>query len=143
MVYILDEGSEFDAPLDRIWTYVRSQDEHQHRAIKAISREMVADNAVMITNEVTMPNMPTVRNKLKITMYPPFGTVQEYLEGPMTGTKAFLYYTPKGNKTGVTVVGNFLVAGMDDDMTKRIAMGVLETAFNEDNENLKRLTVAQ
>ncbi len=74
-------------------------------------------------------------------MYPPFGIVQEYLEGPMAGTKTFQYYIPKGSKTGVTVVGNFTASGMDDDMTKHIAMSVLELAFNEDNENLQKLTV--
>lgn len=141
MVHILDEGSEFDAPLDRIWVYLRSEGEHQHKAVRPFSREMQGNNVVILTNEVTMPNMPTTRNKIKITLYPPFGMVQEYLEGPMTGTKSFLYYTPKGKKTGVTVVGSYIVSGLDDDMTKRIAMNLLDLVFNEDNDNLKRLTV--
>ncbi len=141
MVYILDEGSEFDAPIDRIWAYLQSETEHDHRSIKPISMEMQGDNVLVITNEVTMPNMPVARNKIKLTMYPPFGIVQEYLEGPMAGTKTFQYYIPKGSKTGVTVVGNFTASGMDDDMTKHIAMSVLELAFNEDNENLQKLTV--
>jgi hypothetical protein len=103
--------------------------------------EMQSENVSVITNEVTVPDMPVSRNKIKFTMYPPFGIVQEYLEGPMAGSKAFQYYIPKGDKTGVTVVGNFVAGGMDDDMTKRIALTVLDLAFNEDNANLKQLTM--
>lgn len=141
MVYILDEGAEFDAPLDKIWSYLQSEGEHNHKAIKPINVEMQDANTIVITNEVHMPNMPTTRNKLRITTYPPFGMVQEYLEGPMAGSKAFTYYISKGNKTGVTVVGNFTVAGMDDDMTKHITLNLLDLVFNEDNENLKKAKV--
>ncbi len=66
MVYILDEGSEFDAPIDRIWAYLQSETEHDHRSIKPISMEMQGDNVLVITNEVTMPNMPVARNKDQI-----------------------------------------------------------------------------
>ncbi|MDH2901917.1 MAG: hypothetical protein PXY39_13190 [archaeon] len=139
MVYVLDEGSEFDAPLERIWKYLQAEDEHEHRAIKRISVEMQGENTVVVENEVTMENLPPVRNKIKMTMFPPFGFVQEYIDGPMAGSKAFQYYTPKGNKTGVTVVGNFVGMGMDDDSVKRAVLQLLGLAFNEDNENLKKL----
>jgi hypothetical protein len=140
MVYVLDEGSEFDAPLDRIWKYLQSDEEHDHRAIKVISREMQGDNVVLITNEINMGGVP-VRSKIRFTIHAPFGSVQEYLEGPMAGSKAFQYYVPKGNKTGVVVVGDFVGKGMDDDSVKRAALQILEIAFNEDNENLRKLTV--
>jgi hypothetical protein len=138
MVYILDEGSEFDAPLERIWKYLQSDEEHEHKAMKPISMEMQGENTFVLENEVTMPNVPPVRNKIKMTMYPPFGFVQEYLDGPLAGSKAFQYYTPKESKTGVTVVGNF-VAQMDDDSIRKTVLQVLDIAFNEDNENLRKL----
>jgi hypothetical protein len=141
MVYILDEGSEFDAPIGRIWQYLQSEAEHDHKAIKTLGVEMQGDNVMIITNEVTMGMGPAMRNKLKLTMYAPFGIVQEYLEGPMAGSKNFQYYIPKGDKTGVTVVGEFVGKGMDDDSVKQAALQLLDLAFNEDNENLKRLTV--
>ena len=141
MVYILDEGSEFDAPLERIWKYLQSEEEHDHKSIKTISAEMQGENTVVVENEVTLENLPPVRNKIKMALFPPFGIVQEYLDGPMAGTKAFQYYTPKGNKTGVTVVGNFVGKGMDDDSVKRITLQLLELAFSEDNENLRKLVV--
>src|SRR5207249_4983718 len=124
LVYILDEGSVFEAPLSRIWEYVQSDDEHDHTAVKTISVEMQGDSVALITNEVNMGGSP-MRNKLKLTFYPPFGIVQEYLEGPMTGTKAFQFYIPKGERTGVTVVGEFVGKGMDDQAVKKAAMGLL------------------
>jgi hypothetical protein len=138
MVFILDEGSEFDAPLNRIWEYVQSDTEHNHTAIKTISMEMQGDNVAVVTNEVTIGGGPAVRSKLKMTLFPPFGFVQEYLEGPMAGTRNFQYYIPKGNKTGVTVVGEFVGKGMDDATVKKTAMQVLDIAFSEDNANLKK-----
>jgi hypothetical protein len=141
MVYILDEGSEFDAPLDRVWKYLQSDEEHDHPSMKTISAEMQGENVVVITNEVNVGTGAPIRNKLKFTMFPPFGIVQEYLEGPMAGSRAFQYYTPKGDKTGVTVVGDFTAKGMDDDMVKHMALQNLEIAFNEDNTNLKKLIV--
>ena len=141
MVYLLDEGSEFDAPLDRIWKYLQSNEEHDHKAIKTISAEMPSENVLVITNEVTLGAAPPMRNKIKLTMYPPFGVVSEYLEGPMAGSRTFQYYIPKGNKTGTTVVGDFVAKGMDDDSVKAAAWQFLELAFNEDNENLRKLVV--
>src|SRR5208337_846119 len=98
MVYILDEGSVFDAPIDKIWKYLPS-DNHKHDSLKLISREMVNSSAVVITAERNIMGK-MVRTKIKNTLYPPFGFVQEHLEGPTTGSKAFVYYIPKGNKTG-------------------------------------------
>lgn len=141
MVYILDEGSEFDASLDRIWKYLQSDEEHDHRSIKTISTEMQGDNVVVITADADMGTGAPIREKLRFTMYPPFGIVEEHLEGPMAGSRSFQYYIPKGSKTGVTVVGEFVAKGMDDDMVKHMALQGLEIAFNEDNENLKKLKV--
>src|SRR5579862_3582499 len=139
MVYVLDEGSEFDASLERIWKYVQTDEEHEHRAIKGLGMEMAGENVVLLTEEVTLPNLPTFKQKVKLTMHPPFGLVLEYVEGPLAGSRSFQYYIPKGNKTGVTVVGDFVGSGMDDDSVRRLALGFLELAFNEDNANLRKL----
>ena len=111
MVYILDEGSVFDAPVDRTWKYLSSQD-HQHQSIKTLSREM-SGNSVVLTSERNVLGK-TVMVKVRNTLYPPFGMVQEHLEGPMQGSKAFLYYIPKGDKTGVTIVGEYVMSGVSE-----------------------------
>ena len=136
MVYILDEGSVFDASIDKIWKYLPSEG-HRHNSQKLISREMVDNNhAVVITGERTMMGK-TVRSKIKNTLYPPFGFVQEHLEGPTAGSKAFVYYTPKGDKTGITIVGDFVLSGMDEQATKDAFMAQFQVSFDEDNANLK------
>ena len=81
----------------------------------------------------------TVRMKIKNTLYPPFGIVQEHLEGPTAGSKAFLYYIPKGDRTGVTVVGDFRLEGADEQRTKEAILAQLQVVFEEDNSNLKKI----
>ena len=134
MVYILDEGSTFDAPLDKIWKYLQSQ-EHHHDSIKVLNRE-VAGNAVVLTSERNVMGK-TVTVKVKNTLYPPFGMVQEFLEGPMKGSKAFQFYVPKGDKTGVTVVGDYLMSEVPDQQIRDAVSAQAQRSFDEDNANLK------
>jgi hypothetical protein len=141
MAYILDEGSVFDAPIDKVWKYL-SSDDHRHNSLKLISREMVDRNAVVITGERNIMGK-IVRTKIKNTLYPPFGFVQEHLEGPTAGSRAFVYYIPKGNKTGITVVGEFVLSGMDEKPTRDALMAQLQVSFDEDNANLKNTKQAQ
>jgi len=135
MVYLLDEGSIFDAPIDKIWKYLPS-DQHQHSSMKLLSRELTG-NAVVITGERNIMGK-LVRTKIKNTLYPPFGFVQEHLEGPTAGSRAFVYYVPKGNKTAITVVGDFRLEGADEQRTKDAVLAQLQVSFDEDNANLKK-----
>ena len=81
-----------------------------------------------------------MRTTLKITMYPHLGVAQEYVEGPAAGSKAFIHYSPKGSKTGITVVGDFKIAGVSDEAgTKKAVMQMLELSCNEDAAVLKNL----
>lgn len=138
MVFIVDEGSEFDAPLSKIWEYVRSPEQHKHTRLKVLSRERIGENSIVITNELDDGSGKPLRNKVRNTVYPPLGTVQEFLEGPFAGSKAFLTYTPKGDKTGVTVVGEYVGAGMDEEAVRKAVMRMLEVVFDEDDANLKK-----
>ena len=137
MVYILDEGGVFDAPVDKVWAYLKS-DQHRHDSLKMISREMEGSNAVVITVERNLMGK-TVRSKIRNTLYPPFGFVQEHLEGPTAGSRAFVYYVPKGNKTGVSVVGDYVVSGANEKTTRDAIMAQLQVSFDEDNANLKQM----
>jgi len=135
MVYLLDEGSVFNAPIERVWEYLRSE-QHNHPSMSSVTRE-VTGNTATITAERTIGGK-RVRMKIKNTLYPPFGMVQEHLEGPTAGSKAFLYYIPKGEKTGVTVVGDFRLEGADEQRTKDTVLAQLQITFDEDNANLTK-----
>jgi hypothetical protein len=135
LVYLLDEGSEFDATLDEIWKYLPSE-HHNHPSLKVLNREVVG-NSVIITSERNIMGKPT-QVKIRNTLYSPFGIVQEHLEGPLKGSKAFQFYIPKGNKTGITVVGDYIVEGLKDEDIKRIVLQQAQITFEEDNSNLKK-----
>ena len=134
MVFILDEGAVFDAPVDKIWKYLQSQD-HRHASIKTLNRE-VSSNSVTLTSDRNVLGK-TVTFKVRNTLYPPFGIVQEYLEGPLRGSRAFLFYIPKGDKTGVTVVGEYLMEGFDDETVRNVVVAQAQRVFEEDNANLR------
>ena len=133
MVHIVDEGSEFDMPLEKLWEYLPSES-HRHSA-KVISRE-VQGNVITLTSERDVDGK-SVRSKLRLTMYPPLGVAQEHLEGPTAGSKVFSFYTRKGNKTAITVVGEYKMAGASDEAAKKAVMQMLERSFNEDVATIK------
>lgn len=134
MVYIIDEGSVFDMPIDKIWQYLQSQ-EHNHPSFKMIARE-AAGNTVTLTSERVIMGK-AARVKVRNTLFPPFGMVQEHLEGPMAGSRAFQFYIPKGKKTGVTVVGDYVIKGLDDEATRKVVLDHAQKIFDEDNANMK------
>lgn len=135
MVYLLDEGSTFDAPIDKIWKYLPSGD-HVHPSSK-YTRE-VNGNVVTISGERNLMGK-VVKVKIRNTVFPPFGFLQEHLEGPSAGSKAFVYYIPKGDKTAITVVGDFHIEGMNDEQTIAAILAQMQVSFDEDNANLKRI----
>ena len=135
MVYIVDEGSEFNMPLERLWEYLPSET-HKHSA-KVISRELQG-NVLTLTSEREV-NGKAARSKLRITMYPPLGIVQEHLEGPTAGSKVFSYYTRKGDKTAITVVGEYKMAGASDESTMKAVKQMLERSFDEDVATIKSM----
>jgi len=135
MVYIVDEGSELDMPLEKLWEYLPSES-HKHSA-KVISRE-VQGNVITLTSERDV-NGKTVRSKLRLTLYPPLGVAQEHLEGPTAGSKVFSYYTRKGNKTAITVVGDYKMAGANDEDTRKAVEQMLGWSFDEDVANIKSM----
>jgi hypothetical protein len=57
----------------------------------------------------------------------------------MAGSKSFQFYTPKGNETAVTVVGEFVSKGVPDAALKGAVMAFLGTVFDEDQKNLSRM----
>ena len=135
MVRIVDEGSEFDMTIERLWEYLPSES-HKHSA-KVISRE-VQGNVVTLTSERDVDGK-AVRSKLRLTMYPPLGVAQEHLEGPTAGSKVFTYYARKGNKTAITVVGDYKLGGASDEDTKKAVMQMLQRSFDEDVATLKSM----
>jgi hypothetical protein len=137
MVHIKDEGSHFDAPLDVVWRYLQAP-EHgpAHKGHRNTKMEMAGENVMVIDEEQDMGGK-WVKTKTKITTLPPVGMAIELLEGPMAGTKFFNFYSAKGNKTEVTVVGEFVSKAMPPAQIEPAARGFLEMIFNEDTAAIR------
>ena len=121
MVYIQDEGSEFDAPIDKVWKLAQSEAYHKHSFQKNQSVKMEGE-AALLSFDTPTPDGRTIHQTIKITQVPPVGEILEYVEGDFAGTKAFNYYTPKGKKTGVTVVGEWVSKSIPADQLKKMVM---------------------
>jgi hypothetical protein len=62
------------------------------------------------------------------------------LEGPMAGSKFFNYYTAKGGKTEVTVVGEFVSTQLPQAQIESTVHQILEHMFEEDKVALKEFS---
>jgi hypothetical protein len=138
MVFIVDEGSVFDAPVDKIWRFLQQSrpDQHRHGARTNVNVER-GENTATISFDVDGPGGSKIHIKNKNTTFPPLGRFMEYLEGPLAGSKAMTYYVPMGQKTGITVVGQYVSMTLPENQIRDYVMAQGEKTFNEDVENLK------
>jgi hypothetical protein len=138
MVFIVDDGSKFKAPLDKVWKLNASEGAHSHPSLKNQKADQQGEH-IILTYETAMPDGKLVKHKTRTTAYPPLGIMFETLEGPLAGSKSFQYYTAKGKETGVTVVGEFTSKMIPEADLKQAVMGFLETVFKEDEANLSKM----
>jgi hypothetical protein len=139
MVRISDEEqSTFDAPIEKVWEYLQHPEAHgnAHRNARNRSMTPVSDNSFIVSWEQNM-NGTWVKVANKITVYPPLGMAAEQLEGPMTGSRMFTVYTPKGNKTEVAVYGEMQSPTIPAHQLESVVRMAWENAFNEDSAGLR------
>jgi hypothetical protein len=145
MVFIEDAGSEFDAPLDVVWKLNQAHATEAakiHPQSRNNQMEMVNETTFISSWEEAAPDGKIVKIKAKGAIHAPLGVAFEILEGPLTGSKFYNYYIPKGGKTGVTVVGDFKSAIIPDEQLESVVLAFLEKAFNEDSAYLKDVLIA-
>ena len=141
MVHIEDSGSFFDASLDKIWKLAEAHGKELdkiHPEMKNIKGEMISENCNVVSYDSDMQGQ-TIRSKIKITTYYPLGLAFEMLEGPLAGSKFFNFYIPSGNRTGVTVVGDFKSPSMNDEMIKQVVKSFFDNGFDQDAAYLKTM----
>jgi hypothetical protein len=138
MVFIFDDGSSFKAPLAKVWKLNQSEGEHSHPSLRNQKGEQQGEHFIL-SYETKMPDGSWSKSKVKTTAFPPLGIAFETLEGPMAGSKSFQFYTPKGDETGVTVVGEYVSIGVPDAALKGAVLAFLGTVFDEDQDNLARV----
>lgn len=141
MVQIKDEGSLFDAPIEVVWKFLQNDDGHgrAHKSSRNAEMKPLTENSFMLHYEQNQGgNWVKVANR--ITILPPLGLAIEITEGPMAGSKFFNYYTAKGAKTEVGVIGEFVGKGMSPAQVEGAVRGFLAGMYEEDNAALKSLS---
>jgi len=138
MVHIKDEGSQFDAPIDMVWKFIQSPEDHgrSHASTRNQQVKPLNEHSMVISMEQNM-NGQWVKVANRITVAPPLGMVIEVLEGPMAGSKMINVYTAKGNKTGIDVYGDFMSNQIPAHMLEPAVRDNLQAVFDEDSRAIK------
>jgi len=141
MVYLTDWGSEFDAPMDVVWSYVQATEDHgkSHKGRRNTDRKQLSENSVLISWEQDVDGK-WVKMANKMTFHPPVGFFIEPQEGPMAGSKFFTFYAPNGNKTQVVVVGEWTSKTIPPAQLEKTVRANLERVYSEDVAGLKAFT---
>ena len=138
MPHIVDEGSHFEVPIDTIWKFLNSPADHgaSHAEHRNTQAKPLGENSVQVSWEQDMGGKP-VKVVNRITMFPPVGFAVESLEGPLAGSKFFNFYTPKGPKTAVTIVGDFKSPMLPESQIESVVRENFEHVFTQDSAALK------
>ncbi|MCI4319838.1 MAG: hypothetical protein L3K23_06890 [Thermoplasmata archaeon] len=141
MVHIKDEGSVFDAPVEVVWKYLQAEQDHgaSHKGRRNFSRKELGPNMVELAWEQETDGK-WVKSANRLTFLAPVGFSVEPLEGPLAGSKFYNFYTPKGHKTEVTVVGEYTSKVIPEAQLHQAVMANNEKVFQEDTEGLRSFT---
>jgi hypothetical protein len=141
MVHLVDEGSQFDASIDMIWKFLGSPMDHQasHPQHKNMQAKPLAEDVLQVSWEQEMSGKP-VKVVNRVTMIPPVGMVIEMVEGPLAGSKFFNYYTPKGARTAVTIVGDFRSPMLPESQIEPVVRQNFDHVFAQDSAALKQFS---
>lgn len=138
MVFLRDEGDEFDVPIEAVWEFVSSgnhhSDAHHHRDW---GRQPIRENSGEYSWEQEFDGAPT-RFTMRWTSFYPLGVAYEVLAGPFTGSKFFLYYRAQGPRTGVTVVGEFVSPTLPPSQVPAAVDRFFTTEFEQDHAAMKK-----
>ncbi|MEM0129409.1 MAG: hypothetical protein QXG65_04540 [Thermoplasmata archaeon] len=134
MVFLRDEGGVFEASLEAVWQFVGSGDHHsgahQHRNF---ARRRHSENVGEYTWEQTFQGTAGVRFTMRWTTFYPLGIAYEVLEGPFVGSRFFIFYEPLGDRTGVSMVGDFHSPTLSDADLPRAVEQFFATEFEQDH----------
>jgi len=141
MVHVKDEGSVFDAPLDVVWKYLQSEQDHgqSHKGRRNFVRKELGPGSVELSWEQEIDGK-WVKSANRLSFLPPVGFSVEPLEGPLAGSKFYNYYTPRGNQTGVTVVGEYTSKVIPAAQLEQMVLANNEKVFKEDLDGLRAFT---
>ena len=133
MVYLKDEESEFDAPMDFVWKYVLGGDAHDsaHTTTRNSKFKKVSEITFEYASERLLRGTWSP-DRMRITMLSPVAVATEWLEGALAGSTFVYVYSPRGNKTGISVYGEFSSKTLSPSEVEATAHEFLDTEFRDD-----------
>lgn len=133
MVFVRDEGSRFDAPIDVVWKYLMGAESHDaaHRSTRNGKFEPISDTSFRYSSERHVGDA-WLPEAMRITALPPVGITTEFLEGRFAGSKMLYVYSPHGDRTGIDVFGDFHSPTLSDGDLEAAVRGFLDSEFAED-----------
>jgi len=135
MVFIRDEGSTFEAPIDLVWEFIFGGEAHDgtHKTTRGGKMKALFKGPFVLqySAERRYGNR-WVPERMRITFFPPVATVQELLDGPLAGSKWTYVYTPRGRKTQIDAFGEFTSKSLPPARVKALALRFLANEFEED-----------
>jgi hypothetical protein len=138
MVYLKDEGSVFDAPIDFVWKYIFGGEAHDsaHKTTRNPKFGKVSDITILYGSERYLRGK-WAPDQLRISMFPPVSVVTEWLEGALAGSKLVYVYSPDGEKTRIDVYGEFKSKTLPPQEIEAAAREFLESEFRDDAPTIR------
>jgi hypothetical protein len=133
MVYVADEGSTFDAPIDFVWKYIFGGLDHDsaHTTTRHPKFEKVSEITILYGSERLLRGK-WAPDRMRISMVPPVTVVTEWLEGVLAGSKFVYVYSPRGETTRIDVYGEFTSKTLPADEVEAAVREFLESEFAAD-----------
>ena len=133
MVYLKDEGSLFDAPIDFVWKYIFGGEAHDsaHKTTRNPKFEKVSDVTIIYSSERLLRGK-WAPDRMRISMFPPVSVVSEWLEGALAGSKLTYVYSPHGDKTRIDAYGEFTSTTLTPAEVEAAAREFLENEYRDD-----------
>ena len=139
LMFFKDVGSKFDAPIDVVWNYFfhGGKDHDQaHKNARNFKFKPISETVSVFSSERKRRGRWT-QESVRMTNLAPLGYVFEMLKGPITGSRMFYVYIPKGNMTQINVYGYLKSRSIPRNKLKREVLGNLARDFKEDAPVLK------
>lgn len=138
MVYLKDEGSEFDAPIDVVWKYIFGGGAHDsaHKTTRNPKFKKVSDITIEYASDRYLRGK-WAPDRMRISMFPPVSVVTEWLEGVLAGSTLSYVYTPDGDKTRIDVYGEFTSKSLPVNEVEAAAREFLDAEFEADAPAIK------
>jgi len=132
MVFIQEPEGVFDAPLAEVWEFVGSGDghssAHHHQKVRRLLDDPLHGR---YSWEQPFDGVST-RFTMRWSSFWPLGVAYEVLEGPFEGSRFFLVYEPRGDRTAVSVVGEFVSRTLADDAIPAAVRRFFDLEYEQD-----------